>query len=58
MKAEDKGAARGAQAMEADLRPKLEGWREACKWIGAGGVSLGALGALAAFIYGFTLGAK
>jgi hypothetical protein len=44
--------------MEAELRPKLEAWKEAAKWIAAGGLGLGAVGAAAAFIYGFTLGAK
>jgi hypothetical protein len=50
--------------MEADLRPRLTAaqgelgaWREAAKWIAAGGISLGALGALFAFLEGFRLGA-
>lgn len=58
LEAEAKGAARGAQAMEAHLRPQLEAWREAAKWIAAGGLGLGAVGAALAFIYGFTIGAR
>ena len=52
------GAALGAQAVEAELRPQLEAWREAAKWIAAGGISLAAASALFAFIQGFTLGSK
>jgi post-segregation antitoxin (ccd killing protein) len=55
--AEKAGSALGAQAMEAELRPQVERWKEACKWIAAGALGVGSVGALAAFLYGFTLGA-
>jgi hypothetical protein len=59
MKAAEKAAsALGAQAMEATLRPQIEAWKDACKWIVAILIGLGSASSAAAFIYGFTLGSK
>jgi len=55
--AEKAGAALGAQQMEAELRPRIEAWKDACKWIAAGGIAAGCSAAVFAFIEGFKIGA-
>lgn len=65
-KAENKGVARGAQAKEAELQPKLNDalqkakdgafWRIFGPWLAAGEALAAAAGMVWVFIQGFTLG--
>lgn len=54
--AEKAGAALGAQQMEAELRPKIEAWKDACKWIVAILTGLGSVASLLSFIAGVQAG--